>query len=157
LDLLGIIKLSRYIARRYYVDKSLQEDVEQEIAYKVWLGVVSAEARGKKISWRILRMRALTIGSRYILKQRNIKTNIESEIIQEDIGITIAERELMKVILRKLNQIEREIIIKRFGIWGVPRRTLDELATEMCKSVSTIFKVEKRTLKKMRKLYQTHG
>jgi len=154
LDLIKIIKLSKYVAYKLFYLSGKNEDVSQEVAYKLWLTVRQAEAKGSLISFKILKLKAISVASRYIRKQRGITNIEESQIIQKEVGISKEEKELLWFILKKLNKTERLIIILRFGIGGVARRTLDEIATEMNCGITKIFKIEKRTIKKMRKLYR---
>jgi len=106
----------------------------------------------------MLKLRALSIASRFLLKRKNINCyeNI-GEIKEEESGIDRETKELLFFIIKKLSEKERFIIIKRFGIGGVPRRTLDELSKEMNCGITQIHQVEKRGILKMRKLYKIYG
>ena len=62
-------------------------------------------------------------------------------------------KKIEKVILTKLNQREREIIIKRYGLCGEIPRTQIELAEELGVSQAQISRIEKNALKKIKAKY----
>ncbi len=69
-----------------------------------------------------------------------------SEPIETQVENKLAYKKIEKVILTKLNQREREIIIKRYGLCGEIPRTQIELAEEMDISRSYISRLEKKAL-----------
>ena len=69
-----------------------------------------------------------------------------SEPIENQVENKIAYKKIEKVILTKLNDREREIIIKRYGLCGEVPRTQIELAEEMDISRSYISRLEKKAL-----------
>ncbi len=69
-----------------------------------------------------------------------------SEPIETQVENKIAYKKIEKVILTKLSEREREIIIKRYGLCGEIPRTQIELAEEMDISRSYISRLEKKAL-----------
>lgn len=66
-----------------------------------------------------------------------VETQIENKILYS---------KLEKIILTKLSKREREIIVKRFGLFGETPRTQIELAAEMNISRSYISRLEKKAI-----------
>lgn len=69
--------------------------------------------------------------------ETSIDTQVENNILYKKIE---------KIILRKLNKREKEIIIKRYGLCGEIPKTQIELASEMNISRSYISRLEKKAL-----------
>ena len=69
-----------------------------------------------------------------------------SEPLETIVENKIAYKKIEKIILTKLNDREKEIIIKRYGLCGEVPRTQIELAEEMDISRSYISRLEKKAL-----------
>ncbi len=66
--------------------------------------------------------------------------------IEEDV-----DRELLDAALDKLDEREREIIVLRFGLSGIPEHTQKEVADRMGISQSYISRLEKKIMARLRK------
>ena len=62
-----------------------------------------------------------------------------------------SEKEILWQSINSLNYREKEIILKRFGLNGIPEKTQKEVADEIGISQSYISRLEKRIFKKLKK------
>lgn len=70
-----------------------------------------------------------------------------SQSVDSQIENKILYKKIEKIVLTKLNEREREIIIKRFGLLGHQPKTQFELADELKISRSYISRLEKKAIK----------
>lgn len=71
----------------------------------------------------------------------------------EQIDLIIKSKQLYKIVERSLNEREREIIIKRYGLYGKKPKTQREVASELNISRSYVSRIEKKALQMMKKQY----
>lgn len=73
--------------------------------------------------------------------------NDDSEPVDRQVENKILFKKIEKIIKNELSEREQEIIIKRFGLFGVTPKTQIELAEELNISRSYISRLEKKALK----------
>ena len=71
--------------------------------------------------------------------------NHRLDAVEEDIKILY--KKIEKIVLTKLDSREKEIIIKRFGLFGNNPQTQFELASDLKISRSYISRLEKKAIK----------
>lgn len=83
----------------------------------------------------------------------DVLENNEPDIIEN-----IEKKDELTIVIENLNQIlteqELEIIKKRYGLWGTKEYTQKEIAQEIGISRSYVSRIEKRALKKMKKVLE---
>ena len=73
-----------------------------------------------------------------------------STSVDQQIENKILYKKIEKIVLNKLDEREKEIIIKRFGLFGNQSKTQIELANELNISRSYISRLEKKAIKTIR-------
>ena len=75
--------------------------------------------------------------------------------IHEQVDILIRSKQLYKFLKICLDPRELEIIVYRYGLYGMNPHTQNETAQRLGISRSYISRIEKRAIEKLRKMYDT--
>lgn len=75
--------------------------------------------------------------------------------IHEQVDILIRSKQLYKFLKICLDPRELEIIVYRYGLYGMNPHTQNETAKRLGISRSYISRIEKRAIEKLRKMYDT--
>lgn len=137
-----------YIACRYLIDESKAEDIISKAFLKIYQNSVNFNNKYNGFNWMYEIVKNLALDQNKEDRKHSY-TQYDDNYMSESLINKIETNQKISIIMKSLTEDERELI--RLKLWE--NNTLQEISKKLNKPVSTVHRLYKKTLDKVKKVW----